>query len=82
MLFNNIKKKRSTNFRDKLQFVNSMKPLVFDLTKIPILKCLVSTSRLIAEVLDDQNLLPNRIWVIGFPVMSSFIVVERAAAAR
>ena len=31
-----------TNFRDKLQFVNWVKRLVFDLTKIPFLKCLFS----------------------------------------
>ena len=30
--------------------------LVFDLTKIPFLKRLIGISRLIAEVLDDQNL--------------------------
>ena len=34
-----------------------MKRLVFDLTKIPFLKRLISISRLIAEVLNDQNLL-------------------------
>ena len=34
-----------------------MKRLVFDLTKIPFLKCLISISRLIVEVLNDQNLL-------------------------
>ena len=33
-----------------------MKRLVLDLTKIPFLKRLVGISRLIAEVLDDQNL--------------------------
>ena len=33
-----------------------MKHLVFDLTKIPFLKCLISVSRLIVEVLNDQNL--------------------------
>ena len=33
-----------------------MKCLVFDLTKIPFLKRLISISRLIVEVLDDQNL--------------------------
>ena len=42
--------------RDKLQFVNSVKRLVFDLTKIPFLKRLISISRLIVEVLDDQDL--------------------------
>ena len=33
-----------------------MKPLVFDLTKIPFLKRLIGISHLIAEVLDNQNL--------------------------
>ena len=39
-----------------LQFVNSVKRLILDLTKIPFLKHLVRISRLILEVLDDQNL--------------------------
>ena len=38
-----------------MQFVNSVKRLVFDLMKIPFLKCLTSISRLIVEVLNDQN---------------------------
>ena len=46
----------STNLRDKLQFVNSVKSLVFNLTKIPFLKRLICIPRLIAEVLNDQNL--------------------------
>ena len=48
----------SINLRDKLQFVNSVKRLVhvFDLTKIPFLKRLIGISRLIVEVLNDQNL--------------------------
>ena len=33
-----------------------MKCLVFDLTKIPFLKRLISISRLIVEILDDQNI--------------------------
>ena len=59
MLFNIIEKSKvsSTNYRDQLQFVNSMKRSVFDLTKIPFLKRLISTSRLIVEVLNDQSLL-------------------------
>ena len=32
-----------------------MNRLVFELTKIPFLKCLISISRLIFEVLIDQN---------------------------
>ena len=46
----------STNLPDKLQFVNSVKRLVFDLPKIPFPKCLISISRLIVEVLNDKNL--------------------------
>ena len=46
----------SPNLRDKLQFVNSVKRLVFDSTKIPFLKRLIGISSLIAEVLNDQNL--------------------------
>ena len=45
-----------TNFRDKLQFLNLVECLVFDLTKIPFLKCLISIYRLITEVINDQNL--------------------------
>ena len=58
MLFNIIEKKlnKLTNFRDKLQFVNSVKRLVFDLTKIPFLKCLSSTYRLIVKVINSKNL--------------------------
>ena len=59
MLFNIIEKKSnvsSTNLRDKLQFVNSVKRLVIDLTKIPFLKRLIGISRLIVEVLNDKNL--------------------------
>ena len=57
MLFNITQKSKvsSTNLRDKLQFVNSVKRLVFDLTKISFLKHLMSISRLIVEVLNDQN---------------------------
>ena len=51
-----------------------MKHFVFAFTKIPFLKSLIHISRLIVEVLDDQNLfLQNRIWLIGFRVMSSFV---------
>ena len=53
MLFNIIEKKvSSTNFRDKLQFVNSVKRLVFDLTNTLFLKRLISIPRLIVEVLN------------------------------
>ena len=43
-----------TNFRDKLPFVNSMKRLVFDLTKIPLHKRLVLTYSLIVKVMHYQ----------------------------
>ena len=58
MLFNIIEKSQvsSTNFRDKLQLVNSVKRLVFDLTKVSFLKRLIRVCRLILEVLNDQNL--------------------------
>ena len=46
----------STNLRDKLQFANSVKRLVFDLTKIPFFKRLIGISRLTVEVLNDHNL--------------------------
>ena len=46
-----------------------MKRLLFDLTNIPFLKRLIGISRLIVEVLNDQN----RSWLIGFRVMSSFV---------
>ena len=39
-----------------MAIVNSVKRLVFDLTEIPLLKRLIGISRLIVEVLDDQNL--------------------------
>ena len=65
-------KASSTSLWDKWQFVNSVKHLVFDLVKIPFLKCLIDTSHLIVEVLNDQNLLQNWIWLIDFGVMSSF----------
>ena len=35
----------------------------------------ISIYRIIVEVLNDQNLFKNRIWVVGFQVMSSFITV-------
>ena len=75
-----------TNFRDKLQFINSVKRSVFDLTKVPFLKCLISIYRLIVEVLNDQNLLTE--WNLG-DWFSSYVQFysgghfsERAAAAQ
>ena len=57
--------------------MNSVKRLVFDLTKIPFLKHLIGISCLIVEVLNDQNLFTesNLATVIGFRVMSSFVQV-------
>ena len=44
-------------FRDKLQFGKFDETVkYFDLTKIPFLKSLISTYRLIVVVLNDQNL--------------------------
>ena len=59
ILFFNITEKSevsSTNLRDKLQFVNSLKRLVLDLTKVPFLKRLISIPHLIVDVLNNQNL--------------------------
>ena len=57
--------------------MNSVKRLVFDLTNIPFLKHLIGISRLIVEVLNDQNLFTesNLATVIGFRVTSSFVQV-------
>ena len=58
MFFNIIETKSkvsSNNLRDKLPFVNSAKRLVFYLTEIPFLKCLINIYRLIAKVLNDQS---------------------------
>ena len=63
----------SINLWDQLEFVNSMKRLAFDSTKISFIKRLISISHLIVEVLNEQNLLQNRIWLIGFRVMSSLV---------
>ena len=43
-----------------------MKRLVFDLTKIPFLKRLIGISRLIGEVLNDQNLFTESNLAIWF----------------
>ena len=63
-----------------------MKRLVFDLTKILFLKCLIGIFRIIVEVLDDQNLftesnLAN--WFSSYiQFCSSGYFSERAEAAR
>ena len=69
-----------------MQFVNSVKRLVFDLTKIPFLKCLVSIYCLVLEVLNDQNLFTESNLGDRFSIYVQFYVgghfSERAAAAR
>ena len=56
MLFNIEKKKKVKLYQSlRWQFFNSVKRLVFDLMKIPFLKSLIGISRLIVEVLSDQN---------------------------
>ena len=76
----------STNLRDKLQFVNSVKCLVFALTKIPFLKRLISIPRLIVEVLNDQNLFTESNLANWFSNYAQFCsgghFSERAEAAR
>ena len=63
-----------------------MKHLIFDLTKIPFLKRLIGISRLIVEVLNDQNLftesnLAN--WFSSYAQLrSGGHFSERAEAAR
>ena len=78
MFFNIIERKSkvsSNNLRDKLQFVNSAKRLAFDLTEIPFFKCLINIYRLIAKVLNDQNLFTESNLVNWFRIMSSFVQV-------
>ena len=88
MLFNIIKKYEVSlsYFRDKLQGVNSVKRLVFYLTKIPFLKCLISIYRLIVEVLNDQNLFTELNLGNWFSSYVQFYsggrFTERAAAPR
>ena len=56
--------------------MNSVKCLVFDLTKIPFLKRLISISRFIIEALNEQNLFTeSNLANCGFRVMSSFVQV-------
>ena len=63
-----------------------MKRLVFDLTKIPILKRLIGISRLIVEVLNDQNLFTESNLANWFSSYVKFCsgghFSERAEAAR
>ena len=83
MPFNIFKKSRvsSTNLLDKLQFVNSVERLVFDLMKTPFLERLISISLLIVEVLNDQNLFTeSNLGYVKFCSGGHFS--ERAEAAR
>ena len=88
MLFNIIEKSQvsSTNFRDKLQLVNSVKRLVFDLTKVSFLKRLIRVCRLILEVLNDQNLFTESNlskWFLSYvQFWSGDNFLGRAAAVR
>ena len=63
-----------------------MKRVIFDLTKIQFLKCLISTYRLIVEVLNNQNLFTESNWGDWFSSYVEFYLgghlSERAAAAR
>ena len=69
-----------------MQFVNSVKRLVFDLTKIPFLERLISISRLIVEVLNDQNVFTESnlaIWISSYiQFCSGGHFSERAEAVR
>ena len=63
-----------------------MKRLVFDLTKISFLKCLISTYRLRVEVFNHQNLFTESslgIWFSSYvQLYSGDHFSERVAAAR
>ena len=63
-----------------------MKRLVFDLSKIPLLKRLIGISRLIVEVLNDQNLFTESNLVNWFSSYVQFCSLgyfsERAEAAQ
>ena len=75
-----------TNFRDKLQFLSSVKHLVFDLTIIPFLECLISIFCSIVKVLNDQNLFTESNLGDWFSSYVQFYsggdFSERAAAAQ
>ena len=63
-----------------------MKRLVFDLRKIPFLKRLIGISRLIVEVLNDQNLSTESNLADWFPSFAQFCssghFSERAKATQ
>ena len=79
------KKVSSTNLRDKLQFVNSVKRLIFDLMKIAFLMRLISIPRVIVEVLNYQSLFTESDLAKWFSIYVQFCsggyFSERAAAA-
>ena len=52
-----------------------MKRLVFDLTKIPFLERLIGISRLMVEVLNNQNRFTESNLANWFSVTSSFVQV-------
>ena len=52
-----------------------MKRLVFDLTKIPFLKRLIGISRVIVEVLNDQNLFTESNLAYWFSSYVQFVQV-------
>ena len=68
-----------------MHFVNSLKRLVFELTKIP-LKRLIAISCLIVEVLNDQNLFTESNLVNWFSTYVQYCsgghFSDRAEAAR
>ena len=72
-----------TNLWDKWQFVNSVKRLVFHLTKIPFLKHFIGLCRLIVEVLNNQNESNWANWFLSYvQFCSGGHFSERAEAAR
>ena len=68
-----------------MQFVNSVKRLVFDSTTKPFLERLIDISRFIVDVLDDQNLFTESNLAIWFSSYVQFCsggpFSERAEAA-
>ena len=58
-----------------MQFLNSVKHFVFDLTKIPFLKSVIGISCSNFKFSTIRIFLQNRIWLIGFRVMSTFVQV-------
>ena len=82
MLLNIIEKSKVSldNLWDKLQFVNSVKRLVLDLTKILFLKRLIGISRFIVEVLNDQKLFTESNLANWFRVKADFLSWQKLLA--